>query len=182
MLISSSLHVVVASTNPTKIQAARGGLSAMFPDKTLTLTGVSVPSGVPDQPVGDDETLTGARNRVMAARAAHPDADVWIGIEGGIAPRGETLDAFAWVCVMGKTGYGTARSAAFELPRAVRALTDAGLELGSAMDQLFQAVNSKHHQGAVGLLTGDVITREQLYQPAVVLALIPFRHPDLYPA
>jgi non-canonical (house-cleaning) NTP pyrophosphatase len=34
----------------------------------------------------------------------------------------------------------------------------------------------------VGLLTGNIITRETLYTPAVQLALIPFIRPELYPA
>jgi non-canonical (house-cleaning) NTP pyrophosphatase len=34
--------------------------------------------------------------------------------------------------------------------------------------------------GAVGILTGDVLTRTTYYEPAIILALIPFKNPELY--
>ena len=61
-------------------------------------------------------------------------------------------------------------------------LVRGGLELGEADDLVFRTSNSKRRNGAVGLLTGDVITRAGLYTPAVQLALIPFIRPELYPA
>ena len=51
---------------------------------------------------------------------------------------------------------------------------------GDADDVVFERSNSKQANGAVGLLTGDVITRASLYAHAVVLALIPFRNMELY--
>jgi non-canonical (house-cleaning) NTP pyrophosphatase len=33
----------------------------------------------------------------------------------------------------------------------------------------------------VGILTDNAIDRQKLYEPAVVMALIPFKNPDLYP-
>ena len=77
--------IIVASTNPVKIKAATLGFQKVFPFKTVNVKGVSVDSGVSDQPKTDDETLTGATNRVKAAAKAYPEADFWIGLEGGIA-------------------------------------------------------------------------------------------------
>jgi len=57
-----------------------------------------------------------------------------------------------------------------------------GKELGEADDLVFAKENSKQDNGAVGLLTGNVIDRTALYQQAVVLALIPFKNPHLYSA
>ncbi len=68
----------------------------------------------------------------------------------------------------------------FTLPEAVAALIRQGQELGAADDLVFGRVNSKQEQGAVGLLTGGVVDRTQLYAQAVVLALIPFKHRGLY--
>ncbi len=45
---------------------------------------------------------------------------------------------------------------------------------------VFGRTNSKQGNGAVGLLTGDVIDRAAYYVHAVILALIPFRNPELY--
>ena len=65
--------LVVASTNPVKIQAALDGFRRMFPADEFEARGVSVPSGVTDQPMTDAETLQGALNRAANARRAAPD-------------------------------------------------------------------------------------------------------------
>ncbi|MEA2092675.1 MAG: DUF84 family protein, partial [Patescibacteria group bacterium] len=49
-----------------------------------------------------------------------------------------------------------------------------GKELGEADDIVFQRNNSKQENGAVGILTGDVVDRTKCYTEAVILALIPF--------
>jgi len=63
----------------------------------------------------------------------------------------------------------------------VAKLVSSGLELGEADDQVFGTQGSKQHNGAVGLLTHDVLTRDGFYAQAVQLALIPFINPQLYP-
>ncbi len=171
--------IVVASTNPVKIEAARRGFAQMFPDAACELRGFAAPSGVRDQPMGDDETLRGAQQRAAYARSGVPEADYWVGIEGGCEDvRGE-MYAFAWVIVLGRERSGRSRTAAFVLPDAVAQLVRDGIELGHADDLVFGRDNSKQQNGSVGLLTGDVIDRLTYYAHAVVLALIPFKHPAL---
>ncbi|GIL48163.1 hypothetical protein Vafri_4855 [Volvox africanus] len=58
--------VLVASKNPVKVNAVQRALQRCFPSLDLAITGREAPSGVPDQPYGDQETLAGARNRVAA--------------------------------------------------------------------------------------------------------------------
>jgi inosine/xanthosine triphosphatase len=55
-----------------------------------------------------------------------------------------------------------------------------GLEMGHATDQLYGMVNSKQKNSSVGVLTDDAIDRTAYYSHALVLALIPFKHPHLY--
>jgi non-canonical (house-cleaning) NTP pyrophosphatase len=52
--------------------------------------------------------------------------------------------------------------------------------LGEADDIVFGRSNSKQDNGAVGLLTDNVIDRAQLYEHAMILALIPFKNELLY--
>ncbi len=174
------LTIVVASKNPVKINAATDGLKCMFPDFELIAEPVIVPSGVADQPLSDEETLEGAINRVENAKTAYPNADLWMGIEGGVTIIEGELAAFAWVVVKSKDLIGKARSGTFFLPCAVKALIEEGMELGTADDIVFGHTNSKQQGGAVGLLTGNVVDRKQLYEQAVVLALIPFKNKELY--
>jgi len=172
------LSLVVASANPVKRRAAEAGCRLAFPEAALAVEGVEVPSGVADQPLTEEETLRGARQRARAAQAARPGADLWIGIEGGVEERPEGLAAFAWVVALGHPSEGTegvARSATFFLPPAMAALVRSGVELGEASDRVFGRENSKHADGAVGLLTGGAVDRFALYEQPVVLALIPLR-------
>ncbi len=53
--------IVIASKNPVKIEAARLGFQRMFPGMQFDLQGVSVPSGVPDQPLSNAQTLEGEK-------------------------------------------------------------------------------------------------------------------------
>lgn len=142
-----------------------------------------MPSGVADQPTSDAETRRGAETRAQGAQELVPDADFWLGIEGGIEDDGNTMSAFAWISVIGPDGRRFAsRSAAFALPPRIAELVRAGDELGEADDKVFGAHGSKRKGGAVGLLTDGAIDRAELYAHAVCLALIPFKNPGLYEA
>lgn len=157
----------------------------MFPNNTYTAQGISVPSGVPEQPFTDSETLQGALNRAQNVKDLEPQADYWVGIEGGVADTPNqtagTLESFAWVVVIDRENgrMGKARTAAFYQPEEVARLVRDGMELGHADDQVFGRSNSKQINGSVGLLTDDVIDRGSYYVQAVILALIPFKNVGL---
>lgn len=175
MLTRQTLQVVVASRNPVKREAVRRAFRRFFPQAALHLESVAVPSGVGEQPMSEAETRRGARQRAERARQAVPQADFWVGLEGGVAPAGETLLAFAWMAVLRADGvWGEARTAAFVLPPRVAGLLRQGYELGEADDRVFGEENSKQKMGAVGLLTGGLIDRASLYEHALLLALIPY--------
>ncbi|HNR47594.1 MAG TPA: inosine/xanthosine triphosphatase [Anaerolineaceae bacterium] len=175
-------RVVVASKNPVKIESAQLGFARMFPSRSYDFIGVSVPSGVSAQPFSDLETYQGARQRALNARQAHPDADYWVGIEGGVDTLMDDLIGFAWVVICSAQQMGWARTGTFCLPPQVSKLVRQGKELGEADDIVFSRSNSKQENGAVGILTDNAINRTQFYEPAVMLALIPFKNPELYPA
>lgn len=176
----AAIKVIVASKNPVKIECAKNGFSKVFPSDQIMVEGVSVPSGVADQPMTDEETLTGAKNRAENAKQTQPEADYWIGIEGGIAEPFESMEAFAWIYIISKDRQGKARTASFDLPPQIQKLIHQGIELGVADDMVFKRSNSKQKNGAVGILTHDLINRAEYYEPAVILALIPFVNPELY--
>jgi inosine/xanthosine triphosphatase len=174
--------IALASNNPVKVQATLSGFQKMFPDESFRVETVSVPSGVRDQPFSDEETLQGALNRAQNASRLVPAADYWAGIEGGVEETGGEMAAFAWVVVLTPRLVGKGRTGAFFLPSRVADLIRQGKELGEADDMVFGRSNSKQDVGAVGLLTGNVVDRARLYEQAVILALVPFKNPELYPA
>lgn len=171
------LRVVVTSFNPVKIAAVKEAFLSQFPASETRILPVGVASGVADQPMTDDETRQGARNRVAAAKQRVPDADFWVGLEGGLDFVDGDLMAFAWMAVAGPGGrVCETRSATLPLPPRVQALIAGGLELGEANDRVFSTLNSKQAGGAYGLLTGGLMTRESIYTQTLILALIPFVH------
>ena len=92
--------VIVASRNPVKINAVKIAFEKMFSIEAFEFEGVSVPSGVSEQPKDNRETLTGAINRANNAKEAFQDSDFWVGIEGGVEKVNGEMEAFAWVVVM----------------------------------------------------------------------------------
>jgi inosine/xanthosine triphosphatase len=174
------MHIVVASKNPSKIAAVKSAFEKVFPPP-ITLEGVAAPSGVRDQPISDAETLAGARNRVDYIQRQHPQADFWVGVEGGINFIDQDAEAYGWMVIRSANRMGEARSASFRLPPIIAQRLRDGEELGPVNDEVFNATNSKHNGGAVGLLTNNTVTRSALYEQPLLLALIPFIHPELYP-
>ncbi|MGB0931621.1 MAG: GNAT family N-acetyltransferase [Chitinophagales bacterium] len=113
-----------------------------------------------------------------------PEADFWVGIEGGLTYNiAGKMEAFAWIVVLSKAFpalIGKSRTASFEIAAPIAALIHEGYELGHADDLVFGESNSKEKNGATGLLTENVMNRVLLYKAAVILALIPFKNSDLY--
>lgn len=173
-------NVVVVSKNPVKINAVKLGFGKMFSSEKFKFIVISASSNVADQPFSNDETYIGATNRVNNASKEIKNADFYVGIEGGIEQVGEEMQAFAWVVIKSDCQYGKSRTATFFLPKVVVRLIKQGKELGEADDIVFKRNNSKQQNGAVGILTGNVIDRTKYYTEAVVLALIPFKNVNLY--
>jgi inosine/xanthosine triphosphatase len=95
--------VIIASKNPVKINAVQLGFEKVFPDQKFEFLGVSVPSGVPDQPLSNEETLRGAINRVNNAQTEITDANYYVGLEGGLEKISKTeMEAFAWIVIKSK--------------------------------------------------------------------------------
>ena len=175
-------RIVIASTNPVKLNAAKKAFFQLIPDATFEWQPLEVSSGVSHQPMSDAETRMGACNRVKEIRNLYPEADFWVGIEGGVDfdEQGEMM-AFAWVVIDDGQHLGKARSGSFYLPPGITALVREGKELGEADDIIFGQQNSKQKNGAIGLLTNNLIDRSGLYEHAVILAFVPFYNPQLYP-
>ena len=172
--------IVIGSRNPVKLQAVQLAFRRVFPEVEIHVITVDVASGVADQPMGDHEALSGARNRARAASKQAPTADYYVGIEGAIKDTAAGMEAFAWVVVVSQRLAGKGRTAAFCLPQAVAKLVRDGTELGEAIDAFFDTVDAKCREGAIGLLTRGVLGRAELYEQGIIAALIPFLKPGLY--
>jgi len=114
----TTVRVAVGSANPCKIEAVQRAFDQMLSsdDVKIIISSHSVPSGVADQPFGDEETRNGAKNRAMAAYdAACSEAkennqledtpDFAVGLEGGLEKvvyeNHEELWCMAWMAIVG---------------------------------------------------------------------------------
>lgn len=176
------MKVLVGSLNPVKIAAAKEAFSLYFDD--VEVTGINVESGVAVQPIGDD-TYVGAENRadelIKAARKERIQADLFVGIEGGISEVHSRWFAFGVMCIKDKTGHvGFGVSPLLQMPKAIMDEIHKGKELGDVTDRLFKKKDSKHNIGAVGVLTNGRMDRKQFYVPGLIVALAPFVNRKLY--
>ncbi len=164
-------------------QAQRGAyrLRAHVPGGTIRgqrhigAVGRCRPAHVPRR---DDDWRAPARGKRPTTRS--PNSDFWVGIEGGIEDTALGMTCFAWVVLIGADdGRGRGQTGVFYLPQEVAELVRGGMELGHADDAVFQRDNSKQANGAIGLLTDDIIDREAYYVHALIMALVPFKNPEL---
>lgn len=176
----SAIQVVVGTTNPGKIQAVQGVFATLYPG--CEVRGIHAPSGVPDQPIGVAQTRRGAINRARAA-LKEPGASWGLGLEGGVRFVGQDeawLFGIAAAGKQGARGIYTARSAELLLPVHVAHRIRAGEELGPVMDDLLGTTDIKKGMGTVGAFTLGLVTRPQVWQQAVSLAIAPLLTPELY--
>ncbi len=173
--------VVVGSRNPVKINCTSSGFHQIFNSSHFVVQGINVSSDVSDQPFGDLETYQGAYNRAANAKNVFPEADYWVGIEGGVEEMGENLVAYAWIVILDdQNRMGKSKTATFFLPKSLSDLIKGGMELGAADDKVFDRQNSKEGSGAVGILTNGQVNRKEYYEQAIMLALIPFVNAAIY--
>lgn len=165
------LRVVAGSRNPAKIAAVTEAFH-LVTGAEPAVEGISV-DDTTAQPVTDRETLAGAEHRAGRARSTRPEADFWVGIEGGVETVGDQLMVNAWVVVLSGDTVGRSRSASFELPEAAAEPIRNGTEMG---DITAHALHGRDWQkmGLVSELSSGVITRTSFYVQPVVLALLRF--------
>jgi inosine/xanthosine triphosphatase len=173
-----SAIVAVGTTNPAKLKPVQAVFGRVYPGSQVT--GLSVPSGVREQPIGEEETLTGAVNRAKAALAGVPGAAWGVGLEGGVRFDNHGCWLFGSVAVTGGGQLEVGRTAELRLPPQVADRIQAGEELGPVMDTLSGVQNIKQKAGTVGFLTDGLLSRADVWQMGLTLALAPFLHPELF--
>lgn len=173
--------VIVASKNPVKIQVAKNAFAAVWPNEEFTFEGIEVSSGVHDQPM-EGEAREGAFIRLANAEKGKPDADFWIAQEGGLFEEGRELYSRAWIAVKmkGDKVVVDASTASFRLPPEIGMNIRRGMELGDASDLFFNSKNMKHRSGAIGALTGSLVTRTDYYTQAAIIALSELKNKEWY--
>lgn len=165
-------RIAVGSTNRTKVEAARAVAAAYFPGAAVVP--VAVESGVRRQPMGQQETLEGARNRALRALEAI-GADLGVGMEAGVAIYEQTGLLMGWCVAVDRQGREAAGCGlVIPLPSDVTAALLQGRELGDVVSERSGIPRVSQAMGTVGLLTRGYVTRRQTWEMAAAYALSPF--------
>jgi inosine/xanthosine triphosphatase len=193
--------IAVGSTRRPKVEAVREAMALVAPRLPAhcecEIVGVEVPSGVGHTPLSREQTMLGARQRAEALvemnRAQAGNWRYFVGLEGGldvIAPDGASaselrqqwlvfLQNWAYVSDGHAGAYG--QSGGVALPEALaRMVVDEGMELAHAVDAFAGQHGIRDRQGAWGILTGGVITRQDAFRIAVINAFAPLLNRTAY--
>jgi len=185
-------RVRVGSSNRPKLDAVRSAVGA-FADGFETI-GVDVDSGVPEQPVGFEEIVAGARTRARAAFASGP-CELAVGIEDGLV----VIDALGPDAVnVGAAAVTDGRRTSIGLSSGFAYPSECGREaiaerepVGGLFDALMERSDppepgepprapSAGVEGNIGRLTAGALPRSEYGRHAVLCALVRFLHPGLY--
>lgn len=176
------MRILVGSKNPTKVDAVKTVFQKFY--SGVEVIGISVDSGVKDQPL-TDETMSGAKNRSEELQKINKtenlDADFFIGIEGGIINfNGASFNSnIAYILhKSGKSSVGISPS--FQLPKAFLTRLEDGEELGKIIDEIKRESGTGQKGGAIEFFTKGNFNRTQMTETAVLMALIPFIHEELF--
>ncbi|HEB91612.1 MAG TPA: DUF84 family protein [Deltaproteobacteria bacterium] len=198
----------VGTRNPAKLAAVERAFSPFATaDGKLRIRPADVASGVPEQPIGWQEIVAGARNRARAAFESG-DCALAVGLEDGLvripgAEEDGTEDRIGDRSVAGTFNVGCAWltdgtreahgfSAGFVYPEACLgpALRERA-PIGDLFDTLWRHHRDASHGSAktapsgrmggnIGRLTGGRLERSGYGAQAIVCALVRFLHTDLY--
>ncbi len=194
--------VAVGSTRRPKLNAVTDAVeafaSALGSGVEFEVVGFDVESGVSHTPSSRVELMRGARQRsealVQLARDSGRSWRYFVGLEGGLdvvqedSGRRVFLEGWAYVSDAVRGHYG--RSGCVELPETLaQEVLEKGVELSVAVDRFAVAhdpdrfagaVGIRDAQGAWGVLSGNLITRQEAFRVAVVAAFAPFYNARLY--
>jgi len=188
------VYVAVGSTRRPKLNAVWEALSvfgpALDPDAQFDVVGVEVPSGVGHTPASRVELMRGARQRADSlAKLALERKESWryfVGLEGGLdvveqADTGRRVFLESWAYVSDSVRGHFGRSGGIEIPALLAGeVLERGVELSMAIDRFSGAVGIRDAQGAWGVLSSNLITRQDAFRVAVVSAFAPFYNSKMY--
>jgi inosine/xanthosine triphosphatase len=167
------MKIAIGTRNPLKTAATQQAFEQWFTGEIVECVGVSVPSGVAEQPMTAEESIQGASNRAQASLQEVLDAEYGVGLEAGLEQVNGQWFVSGWVAITSRSGatYVASSGRAPVLPEVMERVLEKGYELGAADDEIFQLANSKQVNGYIGILTKNIITRTDGFRDAIITAL-----------
>jgi inosine/xanthosine triphosphatase len=160
------MKIIVGSENPVKIGAIRDTCTLMNFDADVV--GNNSNSGVSAQPFSLEEITQGAKTR---AKNIFENSCLSVGIESGIFPVNNVHFDTCHVAIYDGLQFYEGGAPYFEIPpRIINKLKEDNLELGDFFDG--------KGEGAIGVLTRGLISRQQQIVYAATMALSRYINKD----
>ena len=175
------MKILMGTKNPGKIEGAKNAFSRYFKD--VEIEGISVDSEVGNQPV-NEEIFQGAKNRVKNlkkyAKENNIEADYYVATEAGITNLlGDWIDINSAVVEDSNGFQSVGTSQGFPIPeRYIQEIIDT--ELGKVMDKVFEGKELGKGKGGIYNLTHNQLTRLELTEGAIIMALISHINGDIW--
>ncbi len=169
------MKLAIGSTNPVKIKATEEAINLILQNEKRSdaVEFESINIKIPElnnTPNTIDEMIKGAMIRSEKC-ITQTNADFGIGIEGGFYSNSSGTFLTAYVVVTDKKGNkGIGSAPNLKVPSSWKLQTDKTFELGTYVDQLTGETNIKQKKGAMGVLTKDLITRQESLKIGVICA------------
>lgn len=188
-------RIAVGSRRRPKLEAVREATSRIAPllgpEASVEVAGYEVESGVGHTPSSREELMQGARQRAECLRTRlcgeNCFADFYVGLEGGlniVAENGTQrvfLESWAYVTDGQRGHFGC--GGCIELPETLaEEVLSRGTELAAAIDEFAGALGIRDGQGAWGVLSANLTSRQESFRAAVVAAFAPFYNAKMYRA
>jgi len=190
------MRIAIGSTRAPKVEAVKEAWQAIgsrikaYDDEPASFLTYDVGKDTPEMPLTLDQLMEGARSRVenliLQLKRERQEADFYVGLEGGFqvidthGPRRQVfLESWAYATDghLGYFGHGPGLLVPHKIGDPI---IDRNIEMGIIMDRLGGPRSSAKAEGMWGLLTGDILTRQQSFVIAVICAFVPFCQPDTY--
>jgi inosine/xanthosine triphosphatase len=193
--------VAIGSLRPPKVNAAYKVFQQIYSKlgveefQYVDFLTREVKTEVNHTPTSQEELMLGterrSRNLIAILKKEQMIADYYIGMEGGFhqvkkdfneKPGGGPLVFLqSWAYVSnGREGYFGA-SGMIEVPHQIfLPVLHQGEELNKVIDEITEQKDIRNRQGIWGVLTGELVTRQDSFEQALVAALAPFYNSKLY--
>lgn len=171
------MKILIASENGQKVNGVRQAFE-IFYGNDIDVQGVTIPSGVSDEPIRD-EVYLGAKNRINGlieyAKENFIEADFFASIESGLIEIDKHWINISYAIIEDKNGMrSVATSPGYPIP-------DKYVEevINSDLKQLFEKISTKEHSG-ISFLTHGEFNRKDLMRTGFIMALTQFVNGDLW--
>ena len=168
----SKIKVVICSKNKAKNKAVENVLKDFIED--YEIISLNTESGVSETPIGDEEGITGCKNRIEDALKQVSDADLYISMEGILTKTFDETFLCGWTLVFNNNSktYSYGCSAKIGVPKEIISNLSKDERLSDVVAKYMGSTDEEvSNYGTNGMLTHGCYRREDEFTDSVLCAI-----------